>query len=97
MAERGREGEVRAGKITGEEKTGGEVGTEMRGGGASRGRGGGVEAGKGETLKTGLEVGGAGMKSEEKAEGVEIGTETGKPMKRGKGAERRENRREKSR
>ena len=97
MAERGREGEVRSGKITGEEKTGGEVGTEMRGGGASRGRGGGVEAGKGETLKTGLEVGGAGMKSEEKVEGVEIGTETGKPMKRGKGAERRENRRGKSR
>ena len=97
MAERGREGEVRAGKIIGGEKTGGEVGTEMRGGGASRGRGGGVEAGKGETQKTGLEAGGAGMKSEEKAEGDEIGTETGKPMKRGKGAERRENRREKSR
>ena len=105
-----REGEtgVEAGA---ERRTGGEAGTRMtRGGaetgtireGASLGRGGGAgaEVGRGETLKTGQVVGGAGMRREGEEE--EAGTGTGEEeeeeedMRRDRGAERRENRRGRS-
>jgi len=89
--------------------TGGEAGTRMtRGGaetgrrreGASLGRGGGAgaEVGRGETLKTGQVVGGAGMRreGEEEEAGIGTGEEEEEDMRRDRGAERSENRRERS-
>ena len=92
-----------------ERTTGGEAGTRMtreraetgtRRGGASLGRGGGAgaEVGREETLKTGQVVGGAGMRreGEEEEAGIETGEEEEEDMRRDRGAERSENRRERS-
>ena len=90
-----------------ERTTGGEAGTRMtrgraetgtRRGGASRGRGGGAGVGRGETLKTGQVVGGAGMRreGEEEEAGTGTGEEEEEVMRRDRGAERSENRRGRS-
>ena len=78
----------------------GGVETEMRREGANQGReeGAGAEVGREETLKTGQVVGGAGMRKAGEVE--EAGTATGEEeevMRRGRDAEKRENRRERSR
>ena len=73
--------------------------TGMRKEGASRGRegGAGAEVGRGETLKTGQEVGGVGTRREGEVEEGGIGTGEEEDMRRDKGAERKENRNERSR
>ena len=81
-------------------KEGAETGTRREGASLGREGGAGAEVGRGETLKTGQEVGGVGTRREGEVEEGGIGTgdeEEEEDMRRGRGAERRENRNERSR
>ena len=83
---------------TGMTKGGAETGMIKEGASRGRDEGAGAEAGREGTLKTGQVVGGAGMrKAGEVEEEVEIGTGEEEVMRRDRGAEKRESRRERSR